>query len=251
MTDLWPVSVMPLIPGPSVVAVYAFELDQPRPVVVELQRLLSGDEIDRADRFATRTLRDRYIVGRAGLRLGLAAALDKAPVALRFDYGTNGKPALVDEPEFDGAGKLHFNLSHSGGRALLAVAVGAGVGVDIELVRSDIEVDDLAGRFFSPRERAAYRAFPQHERAAAFFRCWTRKEAIIKAVGDGLGLPLDSFDVDLDTYNSRVLRFIDQSHPDDWSLLHLDPAADYVGAVAVRAPSFRAECRSWDVTAGM
>src|SRR5262249_41616868 len=124
------------------------------------------------------------------LRMTLADCLCCQPAGLRFGYGSHGKPFL---PDID----LRFNLSHSGGWAALAVARGHEVGIDIEQIRADRATDDLAQRFFSPREWAALRALPEAERCAAFFRCWTRKEAFIKLIGEGLSFPLDEFDVTL------------------------------------------------------
>jgi 4'-phosphopantetheinyl transferase len=239
--EVWPPPAVPAPewPAPQTVAVYAFDLDHPRAVVRRMERLLTDDEIDRAGRFLRQELRHRYIVGRAGLRIGLGAALRTAPAALRFEYGPHGKPTLPGT-------QLRYNLSHSDGVALLALATDAEVGVDVEAISTDIELDDMAGRFFSPRERVAYRRFDPADRPAAFFRCWTRKEAVIKAVGDGLSLPLDRFDVDIGTDNPRVMRFLGNPRPDDWTLLHVEAGHGYAGAVAVRAPGYRLVARRWD-----
>jgi 4'-phosphopantetheinyl transferase len=243
---MWPLVSRPTLPASGTVSVLAFGLDHPHAVIRRMEEILSPDELERAGRFVYQGLRHRYIAGRAGLRLALGAVLDRPAASLRFDYGARGKPVLLE-----GAPALRFNLSHSEARALLAVTLDAEVGVDIEAVSTDVELDDMANRFFSPRERVEYRRFPDAERSRAFFRCWTRKEAIIKAVGDGLSLPLDRFDVSIGDDSPRVLRFLDRFRPDDWSLFHLEPGPGFAGAVAVRANGFHVQSARWDVVASL
>ncbi len=192
---------------------------------------LSKDEIARMDRFRILDHRRRYAIGHGVLRVVLSCYLGKDPASLAFDYGSHGKPTLRGEP-------LHFNLSHSAQLAILAVAT-APVGVDCEKQRHLERLVDIAKRQFSSAEHDALLSLPESERLQAFYRCWTRKEAYVKALGLGLAA-LDVFDVDLGQ-TPRFLSFRDGEKLDDWSLLDVSPAADYVGACAVRCAGARAQ----------
>jgi 4'-phosphopantetheinyl transferase len=168
------------------VDVWRVELDRVEPA------MLSADERARAARFARDLDRDRFVAARTALRRVLGAYLDCAAERVAFRYGARGKPSLDLDPA-----PLAFNLSHSHGLALIAIARAPAVGVDVEHHRA-IDADALAASGFSPAERRALAAFAPRDRLAAFFRGWTRKEATIKAHGDGLYLPLDRFTVSLD-----------------------------------------------------
>ncbi|MCC6631061.1 MAG: 4'-phosphopantetheinyl transferase superfamily protein [Gammaproteobacteria bacterium] len=160
--------------------------------MARLHALLSADEQARAARFLSPVHRDRYAVAHGRLREILAERLEVAPEDLQFGQAEHGKPHLAGSHARSG---LQFNLSHSGDRGLVGWAESLHLGVDIELWRPLGDEAALVRRFFSPAENAAYVALPEPERTQGFFECWTRKEAYIKAVGRGLGLPLDSFDV--------------------------------------------------------
>ncbi len=191
-------------------------------------RLLSDDERVRADRFHHVRNRSRFIAARAGLRQRLAIYGDTRAEALVFQLGLCGKPAL-DPPG------LAFNLSHSGDRAALAVAA-CPVGLDIEELRDGFA--HLADSCFAPDEAAHLRALPEAERRCAFFRCWTRKEAYVKALGCGLSLPLGRFSVSLD--HATLVSVADApAEPGWWQMAHLDPAPGFVGAVASRHRGWR------------
>ena len=188
--------------------------------------VLSEDERARAARFHFERDRRRFVAGRAALRTILATYLDRAPTHLVFTLGRHGKPAL----EHLG---LEFNLSHSGGYALIAVARGRQVGVDVERVRNDFPSDDVARRFFAPAEVAALAVSAPGEYATAFFRCWTRKEAYVKARGDGMSLELDRFEVPLEPAATRALASCvdDPSESSRWGLREIAPAPGYLGAL--------------------
>ncbi len=149
---------------------------------------------------------------------------------LRFSYGRFQKPALMPTREAP-TPELQFNVSHAGGLVLIAVTRGCEVGVDIENVRELKDIDLIARRFFSVRENAALQQLPATHRPEAFFRCWTRKEAFIKASGEGLSRPLDSFDVALD--GPAALLRVDGDDASRWTLHDVYPAPGYTGAVAV------------------
>jgi 4'-phosphopantetheinyl transferase len=150
-----------------------------------------------------------------------------APGALQFSYSPYGKPSVV-------ATTVRFNLSHSHTIAALALTRDYEIGVDVEQVRPIKE--DISGRFFSPRENAALSALPEQEQTGAFFRCWARKEAIVKAIGEGLSHPLDSFDVSIGVNQPAVVeRFEGEADARKiWRLAHFEPAPGYAGAVACR-----------------
>ncbi|HWA22965.1 MAG TPA: 4'-phosphopantetheinyl transferase superfamily protein [Caulobacterales bacterium] len=189
--------------------------------------VLSKPERARASRFAFPVHGARYVAARSGLRRVLATYRGVSAADICLAEGPHGKPALADETD------LHFNLSHCEDVAFLAVTAAGEVGVDLEALRPF----DSGGveRFFSPQERKTLAATPEAERTRAFYQCWTRKEAVLKALGDGLARPLDSFDVDpLSRDCPRVLRF-EGEDPAAWRLWHAEPAPGFVGAVAMRA----------------
>jgi 4'-phosphopantetheinyl transferase len=169
-----------------------FSLDISPAEVARLHSLLSKEEQARAARFLSPLHRDRFAVAHGRLREILGARLGVSPSSLVFDVAQHGKPHLAGAQAGSG---VQFNLSHSGDRGLVGWANDRQLGVDIELWRPLGDEAALVRRFFSPVENAAYEGLPAAGRTQGFFECWTRKEAYIKAVGRGLGLPLDSFDV--------------------------------------------------------
>ena len=214
------------------VHVWRLALDQPESVLTEFRRTLEADELERAGRFHFEKHRRHFVVGRGGLRHVLSRYLDVKPEELRFTYGAFGKPALVGD-------ELRFNMSHSHGVALFAVAADRELGVDVEHMRADFASEDIARRFFSPVEVAAFGALQKEEQVAAFFRCWTRKEAYIKAIGRGLSEPLDAFDVTLAPGEAATLLRASGQDVSRWSLFDLDVGEGYAGALLVEAPVSR------------
>src|SRR5436309_9980119 len=176
------------------VHVWRIELEQPNDLLEKFRATLDPDELERARRFHFDKHRRHFIVGRGFMRDVLSHYLEVAPVALRFSYGPYGKPALAGEYENS---KLCFNLSHSHNLALFAITEEKHLGVDVEHIRSDFASEDIARRFFSRVEVENFNALASEEQVAAFFRCWTRKEAFMKATGKGMSQPLDTFDVTL------------------------------------------------------
>jgi 4'-phosphopantetheinyl transferase len=226
------------------VHVWRASLDQPPPVVDRLAGLLASDEAQRAARFRFARDRDRYIVGRGLLRTLLSRYVGRLPDELRFTYGAFEKPALA-------GGGPHFNLSHSGPLALLAVSGGAEVGIDVEIDDADFAKERIAERFFSKAEVLELRSLPEEVQPHAFLACWTRKEAFIKARGDGLSLPLDSFDVSLAPEHPAALRRTGWSaaEPAQWWLHDLsDATRGYIAAVAMRSAPQRIVNRDVSVT---
>lgn len=208
------------------VHVVHFCLDRPFAGAVQL---LDRHERERAGRFAFDRDRRRFVCAHAWLRLTLGICLNRPPESLHFAANARGKPQLV-APSVN----LHFNLSHAGNHAALAMALHQEVGVDIERVRP-MEVLELAERFFSRREVEALRKIPPPECVEAFFRCWTRKEAFIKALGEGLAFPLDRFEVSVDDERSSQLLRGCSVVPDallHWRVVSLPVERPYVAALA-------------------
>ncbi len=202
------------------------------------QELLSSDERQRASRFHFDGDRQRFIATRALLRAILAGYLGERPDNLSFSYSEKEKPFLGPPHAESG---LHFNLSHSGGIALCAFSRGREIGVDVEQIRRDFELEAIAHRFFSAHEQRQLADVPAAERAAAFFRCWTRKEAYIKATGDGLSLPLSQFDVCLLDGSSNALLATrpEDSEADRWLLRDVPAGTGYAAALCVRGADWK------------
>jgi 4'-phosphopantetheinyl transferase len=194
---------------------------------------LSHDETARAERFYFERHRRRYVLGRAVLRGLLAGYLGMPPAEVSFVYGPQGKPALASALH-DNAGSLRFNVSNSGDLAAYAFTAGCDIGVDVEQNRPLSDIENIAHRFFSPEETAELLEVPADEKIAAFFRCWTRKEAYIKAMGGGLSIPLDSFRVTLRP--GVAARMVSLGGSEEvargWTLDNFDPAPGYAGAIA-------------------
>lgn len=197
---------------------------------------LSAAERHKAARLATATLRQRYIAARATLRCLLGRRLDLPPQAVELACGRYGKPALAGACA---AANLHFNLSHCDGLAVFAFAEGAEVGVDIERLRTMPIAEHLVASFFSHREQAAYRALPARHKLLGFFNAWTRKEAFVKATGEGLHHPLDAFDVSLAPGVPACLERVGQLGGEacGWSLRSFRPSPGFVGALVVGMPA--------------
>lgn len=188
--------------------------------------LLQPDEIDRANRFHFEKDRKRFAIARGFLRELLGRYLQNDPKSLMFSYGAYGKPALNET-------SLRFNMSHSGSVALYALTEGREIGVDVEQIRADFTNDDIARRFFSPVEVESLCGLPGEERVEGFFRCWTRKEAYIKATGRGLSQPLDGFDVTLGPGERAALLRNDDGTHERWTMAGIEVGPGYAGAVAV------------------
>jgi 4'-phosphopantetheinyl transferase len=208
------------------------ELDVAAAAIERSRVLLSADELRRASRFLREEDRARFIAARAWLRVLLGRALGVAPASVAFVYGPHGKPALA--PPLAASG-VRFNLSHSAGKALAAWTTGAEIGADIEAVRSVRYGEKIARRYFSDDEQAEMAGPAAPPWDESFFRCWTRKEAFIKAVGDGLAYPLRSFSVPM---TPEALRAPVRVHGPAgasrrWSLSSVDGGPGFLAAVVV------------------
>jgi 4'-phosphopantetheinyl transferase len=194
-----------------------------------MRTVLNLDEIARADRFLMDVHRNRFIAGRALLRDLLAGYLGLPPEAIRFAYNEWGKPALAPGLA---ASDLRFNLSHSQDLAMYAFVLERDVGVDLEMIRAEVANERVAENFFSRWEVETLRALPREHQVEAFFNCWTRKEAYVKARGQGLSIELSSFDVSLTPgAEAKILRGDDYL---DWSLASFQPDYGCVAAMATQ-----------------
>jgi 4'-phosphopantetheinyl transferase len=249
MTLFWPPAPPKPVLESSAVHVWCAPLEQEHARVAAFFQTLSLDEQERAGRFYFARDRGHYIVGRGVLRQILSRYLELAPQELVFSYGPKGKPGLApDVLRVSGkAPGLRFNLSHSGALALYALTYDREVGVDIEKFRPLEDAERIARRFFAAAEVRVFCALPAATQLAGFFNCWTRKEAYIKATGDGLSMPLDSFEVSL--LPGQPARFLhvdgDPAEALRWSLRELYPAADYAAAVCVEGQDWTVQCWQW------
>ncbi len=200
-----------------------------------LWQIISVEEAARAARFIFDRDRDRFIVAHAALRNILTRYTNQAPTALLLGAAEKGKPYLAEHP------RIHFNLSHSGRFAMVAVALDREVGVDIEAVRPERSTVDIANRFFAPAEVRELNATPADRQVGAFFACWSRKEAYIKARGEGLHIPLDSFEVSLG--EKAELR----AAPDRerWSMCALQAPAGYASALVAEGSGWHVRQLDW------
>ena len=232
----------PLSLSENEVQVWRLDLEAVAPALNRWQEVLSSDEQARAKRYLSPMAHRSFTLTRALLRTVLAAYLDADRKQLTFHLSAKDKPALG--PPYAESG-ITFNVSHASGVALLAFSRKRALGVDVECIHRDLEFDDIARRFFSPYEQAALAEVSLEEKPAAFFRCWTRKEAYIKAKGEGLSLPLGEFDVSLASGDTNALL---STRPDGdeaarWSLREVPAGKEYVGALCVAGHDWR--LRDW------
>jgi len=226
---------MPL--NPRLVDVWTFDLLATDEQVEYACDLLSGDERQRAERFHFPADRRRFVIARAGLRQVLGEQLETNPKLLAFEYSEYGKPEL-SSPNTN----LRFNTSRSRERALIACTRGCKIGVDIECLRIDLEVDDLAQRFFSVAENERLRVVAPDLRHLAFLRCWTCKEAYAKALGKGLSLDPRGLDVSVVLNKSLAspAGAMENFVVNEWSLVVLGDTTGqgYASALAVESDGF-------------
>lgn len=253
----WPILTAPPKLKEDQVHAWAVPLDGASAAWPELSAILSLDERHRAERFRLDDARRRFVTARAALRIILGPYLSKAATDIVFDYDARGKPRLAPDRA---AADVRFNLAHAGDLALVAVAMGCDVGVDVERLRIVHRLEQIATRYFHPAEVAELLAAPADRRSSAFLRCWTGKEAVLKAAGLGVSTALDRFRVPLDDHDGAWIsdsgfRIADSrpqqsatrnpqsAIPPCW-LVPLSPAGDYIGALACVGEQRRITCGS-------
>lgn len=238
----WLPSPRDVHPGRDEVHVWRASLDRDDAEVERLWAVLTPDEVERARRFHFVRDRRRFVLARGVLREILGGCLGVAPAMIRFEHNEYGKPSLKGD-----ASGLRFNVSHSAGAALYACTLGREVGVDVELLRDDFASFEVAERFFSEPEVRNLSSLPAHLRTQGFFNCWTRKEAYIKALGEGLSHPLDSFSVSLTPGEPARLISTDKGQQDAarWSIVELEPFRGYAAALAIQGSDLGIQCWDW------
>jgi 4'-phosphopantetheinyl transferase len=225
---------LPKMLPPDEVHVWHWQPACPPPEITDLWRILAEDERQRAQRYHFSKHRDEFVVNRARMRSLLAAYATASSEQLVFEYSPHGKPSLHD------GGGLRFNLSHTQGRAALAVVQEREIGIDVEQIRPQCDARQIAERFFSAQERQSLQGLSGDVLDQAFFRGWTRKEAYIKAKGEGLSIPLHEFDVSLVEGQPALLLSTrpDAEEASRWDLFDLSLGSGYAAALAVaRVPS--------------
>ncbi|HTV43472.1 MAG TPA: 4'-phosphopantetheinyl transferase superfamily protein [Candidatus Sulfotelmatobacter sp.] len=210
--------------------VWAAGLDPSPERVSAFKETLAPDELERAARFHFEIDRNRFIAGRGILREILGSYLGIRPERLQFDYSPHGKPTLKASSTRP---PLHFNLGHSVDLILIAVTRACPLGIDVEWVRPIPDLENIATRYFSTREAAELMALPEERRPRAFYQLWTRKEACLKASGEGLS-------------GLAGLQIPDHSKlTDSRTLVEFTPARDFIGAIAAPAGGLTVSCWSW------
>ena len=233
------------LPPPNVslaadqVHVWRVSLERSAAEMQRAREILSSDETIRADRFYFQRDRDAFIAARGILRQLLGKYLSRPPAKLAFAVGAYGKPSLRQD---SASLPVRFNVSHSQGLALMAFSLGRELGVDVESIRPDVATQEIAERYFAPQEIAELRSLPPALRAEGFFLCWTRKEAYVKALGQGLQIPLKSFHVGLTPSAPERLESADS---DRWLLRSLRPAIGFVGAIVAEGKHWELRCWDW------
>jgi 4'-phosphopantetheinyl transferase len=243
---LWSHPPKNLVLGCDDVHIWRATLDLPAPCVQLLEQTLVEDESTRADLFRSQKDRTHYVVARGLLRNLLGRYLLRDPRSLRFQYNPYGKPTLTKEGSGDND-VLSFNVTHAHGMALYAMAWGRDIGIDLERIRVDVAWEEIAAQFFSPYEVSRLRALPHAIQHKAFFACWTRKEAYLKARGIGLSLALSQFDVSVTPGLPAALLGTREEDQDisRWSLYDLFPGSGFVGALAMDGPPCRLSDWQW------
>jgi 4'-phosphopantetheinyl transferase len=240
----WSIPTAPVTLADDEVHIWRASLKQPTLHVQTLFRTLTPDERERAGRFHFEKDRDHFTVARGLLRAILGLYLYEAPERLRFTYSSYGKPCLSEQFQ---TSHLTFNVSHAHEIVVYALTRARNIGVDIEHHRPDVAGEEIAERFFSANEVRALFALPGDQRAQAFFNCWTRKEAYIKARGEGLSHPLDQFDVSLAPGEPAALLETrgDSRELSRWTICAFTTEADYSGALAVEGHGLRFKYWRW------
>jgi 4'-phosphopantetheinyl transferase len=237
-----PAPPAPLL-GPAVIHVCWFATDLAPCIVSELEPLLSLTERARADRFRFARDRGRYIAARARLRIILGRYTNRAPGELQFDAGPFGKPVLRPK---GGTERIQFNLSGSHGLGVVALQLDLELGIDVERVRPLDDAAAIAERMFAAKEYAAFRSLPAAEQPESFFRYWTRKEAIVKSIGQGLAHPLDGFELSPEGGTPERLEFdCDGVRTVRWLLPAPSLRQGFVAALATAGSPAAMRCWAW------
>ncbi len=246
LTD-WPLPPPDVVLRPQDLHIWLAALDGAANLWPPFWPLLAPDEQERANRFHRAKDKNTFVTTRGILRVLISRYLAVLPDQIQFTYSKHGKPSLMSAPE---TRALQFNVAHSHNLALFAFCYDSVIGVDVEKIRPFPDAEQIAARFFSDHENKTFQTIPAAQRYAVFFHGWTRKEAFIKALGEGLSYPLDQFDVTLLPGESARLIQIKESKLEAarWSLYTLAPMPGYIGAVAAAGQDWALSCWRWPET---
>ncbi len=241
LNNIWTETSFQPILKPKDVHVWSVDFNVDPKTLERYWELLSIDEKKRVEKFRFKKDVIQFIVSRGVLRRLLGHYLNEEPTKITFQYGENGKPKLEDKYS------LQFNLSHAGKKAVMGFVHHFTIGVDVELIKPDVDLRYLATRFFSSKESNKLLRLPDAEIPQAFYNCWTRKEAFIKAKGDGLSFPLDQFEVSFIPGEETALIATHWSpeEKEKWELFSFDIGTDYSGAVAIEGQTNRIKFFKW------
>jgi 4'-phosphopantetheinyl transferase len=239
----WPAAPAQFSLGSRDIHVWSAALRHSPERIAAYAGILSEDERGRAERFHFERDRSRFIAGRGVLRTILGRYLEREPAEIRFGYGARSKPFLAD-----GASDIQFNLTHSDELALLAVTRLSSPGIDVERLRGVRDIEGIAARFFSASESDGLMALPDEQKTKAFFNLWTRKEAWLKATGEGISDSLNQVEVTfLAGEAARLTRlFGNEGAIADWWMQELEPVPDFVGALAIPARDVSVNTWKWE-----
>ena len=228
MLKLWQKTPDSLNLSKDHVDIWLCDLKQLSSDINNFYSILSEDERERTDKLKVEDKKQQYIITRGALRqrLGLLTKID--PQDFIFDYLEHGKPVLANNPQF---ADMTFNVSHSHDLALIAITQEQNIGIDIEKINRELKHDELVSRFFSKVEQTEFQTIPEANRAKAFCACWSRKEAFIKAIGDGVSYGLDTFDVTVDPENQTPEINLHKPSEDTWSALNLPINDEYMACL--------------------
>jgi 4'-phosphopantetheinyl transferase len=250
----WPSPPIDLLLMPNDIHVWAISLDVPKSALAHFATLLRPNERERAARFHFDCHRNRFIAGRGLLRTILSRYLQAEPAALEFSYGPNGKPSLAERrlasqntEMLSHSHDLQFNFAHSENLALLAVTNLAEIGVDVERIVPLPNIESLVARFFSSRECVEFKGLSEPQKLGAFFNLWTRKEALLKATGEGIAQSLNTVEVTFLPGQPVRLLSLPKGPPaaSNWSLVDLTPGSGFAAALALPAKAGRVQCWLW------
>jgi 4'-phosphopantetheinyl transferase len=222
--------------------VWRTQIDLPEDEIDSYVATLSQEEQDRAARFTFPDKYEEYVVSRGLLRKALAHVLKQPATEFQFEYTDSKKPYL---PIKYANKTVSFNISHSHGQALVAISLDRNIGIDIEKIRSDVEYEKLALRFFSEAEHHELMQISADERARSFFAIWTRKEAFVKAIGKGIAFGLSEFDVNISPEEPPVM-LATRWNPEDvslWSMATIDAENNFMATLATDGGEF--QLRHW------
>jgi 4'-phosphopantetheinyl transferase len=230
--------------GEEEVHIWRADLEVDESLQSSFLKLLSPDEKNRSGKFRFVKDRRNFIAARGILRILLGKYLEINPIEISFQYSRFGKPGIANNDS------LRFNISHSQNMALFAFTKKFAIGIDVEFVNPDIEAKDIATNFFSTNEILNLLALPAEQQTLGFFNCWTRKEAFIKAVGEGLSFPLDKFEVSLEPGKPAKLLAThwEPAAVSKWSIYSMSPRANFVGCLAIEGLVGHIKCWNWEMS---